>query len=75
MGKRNCCDKNKKMRIKVIHKKNGGLSDARNKGIIQAEGEYITFIDSDDVVSSDYVEYLYNILEENDGDIAICNRM
>ena len=60
-------------RIKVIHKKNGGLSDARNKGIIQAEGEYITFIDSDDVVSSDYVEYLYNILEENDGDIAICN--
>lgn len=63
------------MRIKVIHKKNGGLSDARNKGIIQAEGEYITFIDSDDVVSSDYVEYLYNILEENDGDIAICNRM
>lgn len=33
-------------RIKVIHKKNGGLSDARNKGIIQAEGEYITFIDT-----------------------------
>ena len=60
-------------RIKVIHKKNGGLSDARNKGIIQAEGKYITFIDSDDVVSSDYVEYLYNILEENDGDIAICD--
>lgn len=60
-------------RIKVIHKKNGGLSDARNKGIIQAEGEYITFIDSDDVVSSDYVEYLYNILEENDGEIAICD--
>ena len=42
-------------RIKVIHKKNGGLSDARNKGIIQAEGEYITFIDSDDVVSSDCI--------------------
>lgn len=60
-------------RVKVIHQKNGGLSDARNNGITQARGKYITFIDSDDVVSSELVAYLYNILKENDVDIAICD--
>lgn len=42
-------------RIKVIHKKNGGLSDARNCGIDHANGEYICFIDSDDIVATDYI--------------------
>ena len=40
-------------RVKVIHKENGGLSDARNAGILQAKGEYITFIDSDDTIAED----------------------
>ena len=40
-------------RVKVIHKENGGLSDARNTGILQAKGEYITFIDSDDTIAED----------------------
>lgn len=60
-------------RVKVIHKRNGGLSDARNEGIKQANGKYIMFIDSDDVVSSDLIEYLYNILKLNNVDIAICD--
>ena len=51
-------------RIKVIHKKNGGLSDARNVVIDMAKGEYITFVDSDDFVTSDYVETLYHLVEK-----------
>lgn len=60
-------------RVKVIHKENGGLSDARNKGILQASGEYIMFVDSDDMVSYDFVEYLLNLLKDNSADIAICD--
>jgi glycosyltransferase involved in cell wall biosynthesis len=37
--------------IKIIHKENGGLSDARNVGILQASGEYIVFLDSDDYLA------------------------
>lgn len=48
-------------RVKVIHKENGGLSDARNAGIEIASGEYITFIDSDDVIASDYLEIMYQL--------------
>lgn len=60
------CDEYSAMdtRIKVIHKKNGGLSDARNVAIDVAIGEYITFVDSDDYVSSDYVETLYRLVEK-----------
>ena len=50
-------------RIKVIHTANGGLSEARNVGIKNATSEWITFIDSDDYVSSDYIEYLYNLIQ------------
>lgn len=52
------------LRIKVIHKDNGGLSDARNVAIDVAKGEYLTFIDSDDFVSVDYVETLYNLVKK-----------
>lgn len=58
-------------RIKVIHKTNGGLSDARNVAIDVATGEYITFVDSDDFIVSDYVETLYKLVEENDAQIGV----
>ena len=64
----------KDKRIKIIKKENGGLSDARNKGIEIASGKYITFVDSDDVITNDYVEYLYNLIKKYDTKISICNR-
>lgn len=60
-------------RIIYIEKENGGLSDARNVGLDKMTGSYVTFIDSDDWVESDYVEVLYNKLIEYQADIAIGN--
>ncbi len=59
-------------RIKVVHKENGGLSDARNKGLDVASGEYITFVDSDDVVHKAYVEFLYDNLKKTNSDVSVC---
>lgn len=59
-------------RIKVIHKANGGLSDARNAGIDIACGEYLMFVDSDDYIVSDTVEQLTYMLESSGADIASC---
>lgn len=60
-------------RIQVIHKKNGGLSDARNKGMEYATGEYLVFLDSDDVIAGNYVEYLYSLVCDTNADIGICD--
>lgn len=60
-------------RIIVIHKKNGGLSDARNAGIDISKGKYITFIDSDDYVENDYLEVLHKAIKKNNSDISICS--
>lgn len=59
-------------RIHVIHKPNGGLSDARNAGMSVATGELMTFVDSDDWISPDMYEYLYQRLIEDGSDIAAC---
>lgn len=59
-------------RIKVIHKENGGLSDARNSGTEMACGEYITFVDSDDYIAPHFIEYLYGLLTDNNADISCC---
>ena len=56
----------------VIHKKNGGLSDARNVGLDIAQGEYVAFVDSDDFVDEDYIYKLYNALQQNRTSIAVC---
>lgn len=61
-------------RIKVIHKKNGGLSDARNAGIEIATGDYIGFVDSDDYIESDMYEKLLNACLESHSDISMCGR-
>lgn len=68
------CDNYEKKddRIVVIHKKNGGLSDARNEGIKKSTGEYIAFVDSDDYINEKYVEMLLNAAIENDAEIAFC---
>lgn len=63
----------KDSRIKVIHKENGGLSDARNAGTKAATGKYIGFVDSDDFLMPDMYEKLIQALEAHDGDIAVCN--
>lgn len=61
----------KDSRIRVIHKKNGGLSDARNKGTDCAKGKYITYVDSDDYISKEYLKTLNNLVEKYSADIAI----
>lgn len=60
-------------RITVIHKKNGGLSDARNKALEIISGSYVIFVDSDDYIEVDYVAYLLELVERNEADISICN--
>lgn len=69
-----CDDYAKKdSRIKVVHKNNGGLSDARNAGMVVATGEYISFIDSDDYVSDDFFECLLDVMNKENSDIAECS--
>lgn len=67
------CDEYQKadMRIRVIHQKNKGLSGARNSAIDIAEGEYITFVDSDDWISQDMVEKLYQKMVEMHADMVV----
>ena len=68
------CDEYKKFdsRIRVIHKENGGLSDARNTGLEVASGVYIVFIDSDDYVNVNMVKELYDAIIKTNSDISIC---
>lgn len=61
--------KNKK--IKVIHKNNSGVSSTRNLGIIESNGEYIVFVDGDDYLSSDAIEYMVGLIEEESSEFAI----
>lgn len=59
-------------RIRTLHKQNGGMSDARNAGIQAASGEYGTFVDSDDYIAEDCIEYLYEMTSANNAQIAVC---
>ena len=59
-------------RIKVIHKENGGLSDARNAGMAIAAGEYIGFVDSDDYIAPAMYQLLLDRMESEDSDMAAC---
>lgn len=68
------CDEyaSKDSRIKVIHKENGGLSDARNCGLDVATGDLIGFVDSDDFIKPEMFEVLCKSLYENSADISVC---
>lgn len=67
------CDEYNKldMRVRVIHKENGGLSDARNVAISLARGEYISFIDSDDWISPYYIQHLLDAVSISNADLGI----
>lgn len=69
------CDEyaKKDSRIRVVHKKNGGLSDARNTGLAMATGEYIGFVDSDDWIHKDMYSILYDMMMKKHCDIVECN--
>lgn len=69
------CENYKKAekRISVIHKENGGLSDARNAGLDKASGEYILLIDSDDWIHPEMVQILYQNLQKAAADISYCS--
>lgn len=60
-------------RIKVVHKENGGLSEARNTGIERSTGQWLSFVDSDDLLERDMLQTLYTLAVSNDADIACCN--
>lgn len=68
------CDElaKKDERIRVIHKENGGLSDARNRGIDESESDLVGFIDSDDYIDSDMYEVLLKNLNDTDADLSMC---
>ena len=73
-GSSDLCDQyaQSEPRAVVLHQKNSGLSAARNAGIARARGAYITCVDSDDFVDSDYVEYLYRLLQKYGTRMSIC---
>lgn len=60
-------------RIRVLHKPNGGQSSARNMGIDRAEGRWLTFVDSDDLVAPDMIEKMHHVI--GNGDIVMCDRL
>lgn len=64
----NCYDN-----LKIIHQDNHGVSYSRNKGIELAQGEYVAFIDSDDMVMIDYIDTLLQLINERNEDIIVFN--
>lgn len=68
------CDEyaQKDSRVKVIHKENGGVSSARNVGIDTALGEYITFIDPDDIIEQNMYQVLFEHAIKYSADIVVC---
>lgn len=62
-------------RIRVIRKENGGVSSARNVGMEAARGEFVCFIDPDDYVEPDYIDYMLNLAVDNGADIALTTKL
>lgn len=59
-------------RIKVIHRERGSIGAGRNTALDEAKGDYIAFVDDDDYITPDYLEFLYSLIVENNADIAVC---
>ena len=68
------CDRyaEKDARVKSIKRENGGVSSARNRGIEEASGEYLMFVDSDDTVEPDYCEKMWNAYQQTEAELVIC---
>ena len=62
----------KDIRVKSIKRENGGVSSARNRGIEEASGEYLMFVDSDDTVEPDYCEKMWNAYQQTGAELVIC---
>jgi len=73
-GSGDICDEyaEKDARVRVIHKENGGVSSARNRGMEEASGEWIAFVDADDFVALNYLEKMSGECVQNNADIALC---
>lgn len=73
-GSEKICDEYEKIdsRIRVLHKKNGGPSEARNAAIEQAKGAYIAFVDGDDWIDEDMYENMYYSMKSSDAELAVC---
>lgn len=73
-GSGDICDEyaEKDARVRVIHKENGGVSSARNRGMEEASGEWIAFVDADDFVAVDYLEKLIGACVNYGSDMALC---
>lgn len=69
------CEEYKKLdnRIEFINKKNGGAASAKNEGLKMATGDYITFVDSDDFIEPDMIEYMVNTIKKYNSDIVQCS--
>lgn len=62
----------KDARIRVIHRERGNIGIGRNTGLDAAKGDYIAFVDDDDTCEPDFLVFLYDLIRENDADVAIC---
>lgn len=62
----------KDSRIRVIHRERGNIGSGRNAGLDAAKGDYIVFVDDDDLCEPDFLEFLQRLMVENDSDVAIC---
>lgn len=77
-GSPDCCGdicdayQEKDSRVRVVHKENGGLSDARNAGLRIATGQWVVFVDGDDVLHPQYMEILFRLAADNGADISVC---